>query len=172
MNNKLYIENFSILIIWSFIFMVILPWDQEKIVVLNLILFLYFLYYMLNKSITDTFYQKKEVTLQILNFDLINKISLLNKLLKDNTVLLNNYSNFLLSIINKYIISLVSIINLQLTNNIKSNTNFNIFSLIVNNFFWIKKDLDTFNIQKNILISKYILNSSNEFFEENINKTK
>lgn len=172
MNSNLKIENFFIFLIWWFVFMVILPWDQEKIVVLNLILFLYFLYYMVGENMVDTFNQKKEITLQVLNSDLNIRINLLNQLLKDNTVLFTNYSNFLLLIINKYIVSLTTAINLQLLNTNKLVNNFNIFSLITNNFFLLKKDITNFTIQKNIFISKFILTSSNDFFEEIVLKNK
>lgn len=166
--NSIRIENFVILIFWWFIFMVVLPWDQEKIVALNLILFLYFLYYMVGDTITNTFEQKKEVTLSILNSDLSFKISLLKQLVKENQILLNNYSSFLLFVFNKYLSSLTNQINKSIST-IKNNSNFdfNVFSLLLNSFYLIKNSKNILVLQKNIFVSKHILDSS-IYFEESL----
>lgn len=129
--------------------MVVLPWDQEKIVVLNLIVFLYSLYFFVYDSVNSTFLQKKEILSNLLNSDIENKFKLIKNLLEDIKKVLEIYSFFLLSIINKYLNSFTfkSLFNNTVTINFLSTVSVLSFYLD----FVLNED-----IQKNIFSSKEI----------------
>jgi hypothetical protein len=106
--------------------MLVLTWDQEKIVVLNLILFCYFLRYLVGGSIEETLGQRRVVLLDSLLADLNTQISLLSKLLDESKIVLNNYKILILSVLKKVLISTNNFLLLDsnVTTNILSVTNF------------------------------------------------
>jgi hypothetical protein len=81
--------------------MLILTWDQEKIVVLNLVLFCYFLRYLVGDSIHSTLTQRRVVLLDSLLIDLNTQVSLLNKLVRESQTVLNSYNTLLLTLLKK-----------------------------------------------------------------------
>lgn len=105
MNNKLKIENFWIAVLWTSVFMLILTWDQEKIVVLNLVLFCYFLRYLVGDSIQSTLAQRRNTLLDSLLIDLNTQVSLLNKLVSESKEILNIYNTLLLYLLKKTLVT-------------------------------------------------------------------
>lgn len=84
--------------------MLILSWDQEKIVVLNLVLFCYFLRYLVGDSIETTLSQRKEVLLNSLLVDLNSQIALLTNLATESKFLINTYHTLVLSLLKKILV--------------------------------------------------------------------
>lgn len=161
-------ENLFILFLWWFVFMVVLPWDQEKIVVLNLVLFAYFIKYMAGDSINGALMQKKETILEILKTELLLGIKLLSNLSNDVFNIEKNYSIFILLTIKKYLNNLIDQVTKNLQAGYKNISTYSlVFSFILNNFSTIYKTLVVLEGQKNILASKFLLSSTDEYFIKN-----
>jgi len=138
MNNKnLKTENFWIVIIWAVVFMLILAWDQEKIVVLNLILFCYFLYFLVGDSINSTLAQRRQLLLEGLLVDITTQLNVLRTLLSDSKVALTNYNLVILSILKK-VSNTVNNLFISLrttTNSFAYNTNFSFISQVLQTIY-------------------------------------
>lgn len=138
MNNKnLKTENFWIVIIWVVIFMLILAWDQEKIVVLNLILFCYFLYFLVGDSISSTLVQRRQLLLEGLLVDITTQLNVLRTLLSDSKVALTNYKIIILSILKK-VANTVNNLFISLrttTSSFMYNTNFSFISQVLQTIY-------------------------------------
>lgn len=148
--------------------MVVLPWDQEKIVVLNLVLFAYFIKYMAGDSINGALMQKKETILEILKTELLLGIKLLSNLSNDVFNIEKNYSIFILLTIKKYLNNLIDQVTKNLQAGYKNISTYSlVFSFILNNFSTIYKTLVVLEGQKNILASKFLLSSTDEYFIKN-----
>lgn len=94
-------ENMWIALVWVFIFMVVLVWDQEKIVVLNLILFCYFLYYMVGSSLSDNLNQKANLVRVALAQDIALNLDNLSLVLNQSKNFVLNFSNIIRSLLKK-----------------------------------------------------------------------
>lgn len=104
--NTLNIENFWISIVWVLIFMVVLAWDQEKIVVLNLIIFCYFLKNLAGESITETFEQRKAIISNILTHDLEVQLKSLKTLLAQSISMLKITNSIFLVMLKRFLITI------------------------------------------------------------------
>lgn len=100
-------ENFWIVIFWLFIFMVVLPWDQEKIVLLNLIIFCYFIYYFIATLVQTAFSQRKFVLTAALSLDLDVKMTSLLSLIQ-------NIRLFQVKLFNMMLILLAKVVSINL----------------------------------------------------------
>lgn len=99
------LENKYIILLWWIILIFILPWDQEKIVTLNLLVFCYILYFNMSATIKGEFGQKKRLIRSFLSQDISLRASILNNLIKEvshslsslntiiSSVLLRSYNN-------------------------------------------------------------------------------
>jgi len=156
MNNiKLKNENFWIVIIWSIIFMLILTWDQEKIVVLNLVLFCYFLRYLVGDSIQTTLAQRRTALLDSLLIDLNTQVALLTKLVEESKTVLNSYRVLVLSLLKK---TLVCTNNTLILSTSTSKGNFNFDFTSVQLFLQAAYDETLLKqLEQNIFVSSQIL---------------
>lgn len=101
MNKNLKTENFWILIIWLAVFMLVLSWDQEKIVVLNLVLFSYSLYYLVGQNIDTTLSQRRTILLENLLTDINAHLNTLNLLVSESKYFFSEYQILVLVITKK-----------------------------------------------------------------------
>jgi hypothetical protein len=107
-------ENLWIALTWIIVFLFILAWDQEKIVVVNLVIFCYFIYYLVGDSIETSLAQRQTVLLETLLVDLNSNLRTLRNLVEESQVVTNTYKILFLSIIKKVLnTSLASFINLS-----------------------------------------------------------
>lgn len=164
MNNKIKTENFWIIIVWVVVFMLILSWDQEKIVVLNLVLFCYFLRYLVGNSIEATLSQRRTVLLDSLLIDLNTQISLLTKLVEESKTVLNIFHALVVSLLKK---TLISTNNMILTTALASQKFFNFDFTVVQLALQAAYD-ETLSKQldQNIFISSQIILDVSPTFAE------
>lgn len=163
-NKSLRTENFWIIIIWALIFMLILTWDQEKIVVLNLVLFCYFLYYLVSVSIDNTLNLRRETLLQALLAEVNTQLVILNSLFSHANLTVRFCRDVLLIIIKK----LFNYVTTLLTVSVRSNLIFLKTAFVAQQFALqaIYEQLIMEQLQQNIFVSSQILEEVTPLFEE------
>ena len=90
--------------------MLILTWDQEKIVVLNLVLFCYFLRYLVGDSIQTTLAQRRNTLLDSLLIDLNTQVSILTSLIEESKVILSTCRVLVLTLLKKTLVTVNTIL--------------------------------------------------------------
>lgn len=103
-NNYLKTENFWTSIVWLVVFVIVLSWDQEKIVVLCLVLFCYFIYFYVGNDIEVALQQRQVALAGSLLSDINAQLDSLKNLLASTKSYLNSNSNILLYITKKFFI--------------------------------------------------------------------
>lgn len=111
MRNNLKQENMWIVLFWIFIFMVLLVWDQEKIVLLNLVLFCYFLYFMGGSAINESLQNKANLIRVSLFHDINLKLNTLTSLVQTSSTFVLSITTILLTLLKKINIIVLNLIN-------------------------------------------------------------
>lgn len=156
MTNSLRQENMWVALLWVFIFMVVLVWDQEKIVVLNLILFCYFLYYMVGESLNSTLQQKASIVREALSENINIKLNSLNLILVETSNFTRTLSTLIFSLIKK-----VNTTALTIAFNSTKTVNYAFFTINKNLFLVINTILFAYLEQTNVVASQRYLFTSN-----------
>lgn len=99
------LENFWIAILWVLIFLLVLVWDQEKIVVINLIVFCYFLYYLGGQSIETALAQRQRSLFDALVAELNTQAAVLKNLIMASKIACTNYKNIVLHSLKRLIVN-------------------------------------------------------------------
>lgn len=102
-------ENLWIIVLWVLVFLLVLAWDQEKIVVINLVVFCYFIYFLAGDSIEATVMQRQMSLVEALSSGLNSRIKILRSLLLEVRTNFELYENIILSILNRFKAVLTSI---------------------------------------------------------------
>lgn len=155
MNKSFKIENFWIVIVWTIIFMLVLAWDQEKIVVLNLILFCYFLYYLVCDSISAALNQRRQVLLESLLIDITTQLKILNNLVSEAKLVISGYSTVILAFLKKLLITITSSF-LLVGGTLEGNFGIN-FDFISQSLQLVQEELNSKDLMQNTLVSSQIV---------------
>ena len=134
--------------------MVLLPWDQEKIVVVCLITFCYFLYYVSNVSITAALMEKKKIIEETLTNDIDLRISLLICLIGDTKKIRTYFTGLLGAILSSFNAALAGL--LMNSQNMTQGNLFNFYALNQELFF-VREQKIVIETNKVLLLTKTLL---------------
>lgn len=164
---KTNLENKWIAITWWIILLIVLPFDQEKIVVVCFVVFLYALFLFMRDDIGQFFMDKESFVSRILLETLDLKISLLRSwVVSLNT--LRAYKQLFKGLLNKLYLTLSVYISRQNLSFISDagETPLTAFNAVNRSFYFIKQESEALaNVHSNLVVTKLLLSSFVAEFE-------